>query len=216
MSNNTHEDYVFSRIGENLCLDFTNTIGGRGRDSVASLQDEHLTSYANLIIWGQQTGIISEVQAEQLQIKAQQQPAIAQAVLDKALVWREAIYHIFRALTDDFTPETSDIDILNQALSEVMQHSRLVANRFGFEWGWHDTVVFDRLLWPVVRSAADLLTSEQLSKTRVCASDNCGWLFLDLTRNHSRQWCDMKDCGNRAKARRHYQRKRTTPNPAIL
>jgi len=46
---------------------------------------------------------------------------------------------------------------------------------------------------------------------RICeatATDGCGWLFLDETRNRSRRWCSMKDCGNRAKARRHYRRRR--------
>ncbi|HEV2391667.1 MAG TPA: CGNR zinc finger domain-containing protein [Verrucomicrobiae bacterium] len=38
---------------------------------------------------------------------------------------------------------------------------------------------------------------------RLCQGDTCGWLFVDSSKNHSRRWCDMRDCGNRAKARRH-------------
>jgi predicted RNA-binding Zn ribbon-like protein len=66
------------------------------------------------------------------------------------------------------------------------------------------------MLWPVARSAADLLTSaEELARVGQCADDRgCGWLFFDTSRNHSRRWCAMKDCGNRAKARRHYRRQR--------
>jgi predicted RNA-binding Zn ribbon-like protein len=41
-----------------------------------------------------------------------------------------------------------------------------------------------------------------------CAADDCGWLFLDRSRNHARRWCDMKVCGNNAKARRFYRRHR--------
>jgi predicted RNA-binding Zn ribbon-like protein len=62
---------------------------------------------------------------------------------------------------------------------------------------------------PVAQSAADLLTSEELNRVGQCADDHCGWLFMDMSRNRSRRWCDMGDCGNRAKARRHYQRKRS-------
>jgi predicted RNA-binding Zn ribbon-like protein len=62
------------------------------------------------------------------------------------------------------------------------------------------------MLWPVARSAADLLTSQEQSRVRECAASDCGWLFLDLSRNRSRRWCDMETCGNRTKARRHYAR----------
>jgi predicted RNA-binding Zn ribbon-like protein len=65
-----------------------------------------------------------------------------------------------------------------------------------------------RILWTVARSAAELLTSDHLGAVRVCAGSGCGWLFLDLSRNRSRRWCAMSDCGNREKARRHYQRVR--------
>ena len=54
---------------------------------------------------------------------------------------------------------------------------------------------------------AELLASEQqLAHLRQCCGDNCGWLFLDSSKNHSRRWCDMRDCGNRAKVRRHRQK----------
>ena len=67
----------------------------------------------------------------------------------------------------------------------------------------------ERVLWPVVWSAANLLTSRILERVGQCADDRgCGWLFMDLSRNRSRRWCDMKDCGNRDKVRRYYARKR--------
>ncbi|MCL4370559.1 MAG: CGNR zinc finger domain-containing protein [Chloroflexi bacterium] len=62
------------------------------------------------------------------------------------------------------------------------------------------------MLWPVARSAGELLTSSELGRVRKCAGYPCGRLFLDTSRNQSRRWCDMKSCGNLAKARRHYAR----------
>jgi predicted RNA-binding Zn ribbon-like protein len=67
----------------------------------------------------------------------------------------------------------------------------------------------DQMLWPVARSAAELLTSERAGRVRECASETCSWLFLDGSRNGRRKWCDMASCGNRAKARRYYARHRT-------
>jgi predicted RNA-binding Zn ribbon-like protein len=65
------------------------------------------------------------------------------------------------------------------------------------------------MLWPVVRSAAELLTSDELGRVRECAADNCAWLFLDRSKNRSRRWCDMAVCGNRDKVRRFRQRSRS-------
>ena len=61
----------------------------------------------------------------------------------------------------------------------------------------------------VVNKPAELATMGDLTRVKECASENCNWLFIDESRNRSRRWCDMKDCGNRAKARRFRQRKRT-------
>ena len=65
----------------------------------------------------------------------------------------------------------------------------------------------DLFLDPIIKSAADLLVSPELKRVKQCADDFCGWLFMDKSRNNSRRWCSMKDCGNRAKAHRHYLRK---------
>jgi predicted RNA-binding Zn ribbon-like protein len=56
------------------------------------------------------------------------------------------------------------------------------------------------------RAAVELLTSEDIMRVRTCADETCAWLFLDRTKNQRRRWCDMKTCGNRVKARRHYER----------
>ena len=64
-----------------------------------------------------------------------------------------------------------------------------------------------RIFWPIAHSAVDLLTSEDIDRVGQCGDDRgCGWLFFDTNRNHSRRWCRMEDCGNRAKAHRHYHR----------
>lgn len=61
-------------------------------------------------------------------------------------------------------------------------------------------------------SALSLIEPERRARVRICA--NCGWLFLDRSRNGSRLWCDMAVCGNRAKARRHYRRRKVAQKEA--
>ena len=79
-------------------------------------------------------------------------------------------------------------------------------------WGWAaEPARLDRPLWPVVLSAAKLLSSDQLQRVHRCPGKDgrCGWLFLDTSKAGRRQWCSTQGCGNRAKARRHYARSRT-------
>ncbi len=46
----------------------------------------------------------------------------------------------------------------------------------------------------------------QMPNDRIKCCQNCGWLFVDQSKNKSRIWCDMRVCGNRQKARNHYRR----------
>lgn len=59
----------------------------------------------------------------------------------------------------------------------------------------------------MARSAAALLTAEEVERLKLCDAHDCGWLFVDASRNRSRRWCDMADCGNRAEARRFRERR---------
>ncbi len=59
----------------------------------------------------------------------------------------------------------------------------------------------------IALDAVDLLTGGDL--LRVCAADDCGIRFVDRSPARNRQWCSMRRCGNRTKARRHYGRARS-------
>jgi predicted RNA-binding Zn ribbon-like protein len=104
--------------------------------------------------------------------------------------------------------EGADVGVLNGALSRTLGHLRVEQGDDGFGWGWEEGVDLERVLWPVVRDAAELLVGGELRRVGRCCGDSCDWLYLDTSRNRSRRWCDMQSCGNRAKARRHYHRAR--------
>jgi predicted RNA-binding Zn ribbon-like protein len=193
------------RIGDRPCLDFANTVGWRVTDH----PHERLVSYADFVAWGQQVGVVAEHQAHRLLEEATRRPAVASAVLERAIVLREAIYRIFSAVAGERTPQVADITTLNGFLSEAMSRLQLTLTADGFAWSWAgDGSSLEQMLWPVVRSAAELLTSSELNRVGICAGDGCGWLFFDTSKNRSRRWCAMEDCGNRAKARRHYRQSR--------
>ena len=91
-----------------------------------------------------------------------------------------------------------------------MRKSKITKIKDGYTWDViGNKMNLDWILNPITRSAADVLVSNELNKVKACADLACGWLFMDVSRNQSRRWCDMKDCGNRAKASRFYNKKRT-------
>lgn len=202
--------YKYEFIGGRLCLDFVNIIGSRGTDS----PDEHLKTYVDLVEWGKQAGILTEQEVNTVLGKAKAHQEEASLILKRAIVLREAFYRIISATINGKPVAKTDLEILNQELADAMSHSQIVQESSSFAWKLiGDTNALDRVLMEIVRSAADLLTSEELGKVRLCADQTCAWAFLDLSKNRSRRWCDMKDCGNQAKARRHYERVKAYTKP---
>jgi len=192
-------------LGGRLSLDFVNTADWHASDRPV----EFLTSYSDLVAWSQHVGILTDHQVQHLLKEAARRPVDATAVLERAIALREAIYRIFSAISHGRPPQPADLATFNAELSRALAQSRIVSTAEGFAWDWAGAEdALDWMLWPVVHDVAGLLTSEELDRVGQCADDRCGWLFLDTSRNRSRRWCSMEDCGNRAKARRHYERKR--------
>lgn len=199
----------FQFIGGNLALDFCNTIGGK-RGVVVR---EHLTSPLEYIGWCNQAGVLTQAQAESCLARAAREPDKANAVVRRAIALREALFRILSPTDGKARPNGTDLNLLNQELSLALCRLRLRATKGqpGFTWEW--VVESDSLeepLGPVAHAAATLLTDPHtLSHIRICRGDGCGWVFIDSSKNHSRCWCDMRDCGNRAKIRRHRQKQRS-------
>lgn len=196
---------------KSLCLDFINTLHERSTDSPQEL----LKSYNDLVAWSQQEQILTDEEARCILGKQAKQSAQAAKVLARAIDLREVMYRIFSSVAEDSVPADDDLALLNRAYVEALAQTRLVAesDTFAREWSGKEDA-FDRMFWSLVRSGVNLLTSEELHAVRMCASEDCNWLFLDTSKNRSRRWCDMKSCGNRAKARRHYSQKKQTSNSA--
>ena len=204
-------EYTFDFSGGRLCLDLANTVDWRPSER----RTERLNSYRDLVAWSRQAGVVADVEAGRLVELAERQPEEAAKVLDRALSLRETIFRIFSAVAAGERPADADLADFNRALSPVLARLQVIPAEDRYSWSWlDDQPALDRMLWPVLRSAAELLTSRELATVRQCASESCDWLFLDKSRAQSRQWCDMKVCGNRAKARRHYERKKHAEHSA--
>jgi predicted RNA-binding Zn ribbon-like protein len=202
-------------IGGRLCLDFINTVDGRKSDSPRResssinrpVLGDKLGEYSDLVEWSRHSGIVTAIEAGRLIKASKRNVAEARDVFDRAIALREALYRIFKATMTDRRPQKVDLQIVNQELLRARAHERLAHVADGFTWEWVDEeAALDRMLWSIAHSGAELLTTGDLSRLRECGGEECGWLFEDTSRNRSRQWCHMQDCGNLAKVRRFRSR----------
>lgn len=188
-----------------LCLDFVNTV----RFRPSSDRHDLIDTYDDLLAWARQATILTPEESAALGATARQGPRTAADALAQARALRESMYAVFSARAAGLPAPAVDLQTLNRSIGRAMAHGGLTASDPRFEWGWPETAPgLDRVAWWVARSAAELLTSLDLTFVHECASYDCGWLFMDATKNRSRRWCDMRTCGNRAKSRRHYERRR--------
>jgi predicted RNA-binding Zn ribbon-like protein len=196
----------FELIGGNICLDFINTLD----DRPSAQPKELLKNYYELAGFGEDTGILTPAQLDFFYERVHLAPEEADEALRRARKLREALHEIFSAVMNQKTAPRVAMDRLNANLHDAALHSRLVQSGRHLEWRFDDlTSSFNAMLWPIARAAADLLASPDVALVRACSSPTCQWLFLDTSKNHHRRWCSMKQCGNRAKVRKFYAKKKT-------
>lgn len=210
----------FKFIGGSLCLDFVNTVAGRSgnldKEKTLDYQDrpraEKIDDYADLLTWSVKAKLMTETEAKRRLQAAKQKPLAAGKVLRRARILRESLYRLFKSVVEGWKPAAEDLKKLNQELIIARQHQTLAWTKNGCVFHWIESEdTLDSMLWQIAESAAETLTAEDLTRLRQCGGDNCRWLFFDTSRNRSRQWCDMRDCGNLAKVRR-FRRKQFSPS----
>jgi len=191
-------------IGGAPCLDFCNTISSRG----AETESDWLRSYDDLIEWAEVTDNLSKVLISGLRAEAVRRPRAASSALAGALALREALYPVACGLLAHRRRDAAALAALSAKLFPLVAKSKLDAASPGpVVPVWAGAAAdLQAPLWPVAWSALSLLRGDEMGVLRQCDSGTCTWLFLDRSRNRSRRWCSMEQCGNVMKARRHYRR----------
>ncbi len=197
--------------GGHLALDFANTEGGM-RDDPPSPDDEYLETYDDLATWSARLGLVSKRQADLLRAAGRRDERAAARALRQAKELRALIYSIFRALADGREPPEELIERLRDAERTALADALLVRSGNAMAWSWPAPRELTDPLRPVVHAAVELLTEGPLDRVATCG--NCRWLFLDQSRNHSRRWCSMDECGIQMKHARFVERRRRQASSA--
>jgi predicted RNA-binding Zn ribbon-like protein len=177
---------------DDACLDFVNTRYWRGSGEPT----ETLTTPCAVLAWAASAPVLPGLSERD-----------ATAWHGGLIALREVLFRLLSAAAGTAAPERGDVAAFNAALAEAPARRRLAEGgaAFGVE-GTAESVA--ALLAPVLWSAADLLAGRRRTHLRQCANPQCGWLFLDDSKSGNRRWCMMSACGNRAKARRHYLKRK--------
>jgi predicted RNA-binding Zn ribbon-like protein len=193
-------------VGNHPALDLTNTASW----SEGGPRNDRLVDYAALVRWGLREGLINSKQATVLRTRSAARPGQAARTLHRARAFRQALHDVFSAHASGGSVSSKMLERLNKHVTTALGHGQIgKADAKGlFTWTWDMLDALDSVLWPVAQSAADLLTSaDRMARVRLCAGENCGWLFLDRSKRGARRWCRMSECGNRDKVRRFRERR---------
>jgi predicted RNA-binding Zn ribbon-like protein len=198
---------TYQLIGGHVALDFVNTVDWRG---VPTRRQDLLVTFEDLLEWANAANLLTPGAVRATRAAAQRDHERAMRALQRARRLREVLARVLAAASRDVSPAAGDVRRLNAFLAAALEHRRLEIHRTGFVWSWAngESDTCDSMLWPIVLAAAELLASDRRAQVHECGGEGCGWFFLDTSRNRRRRWCTMQGCGNRAKARRLYERTR--------
>jgi predicted RNA-binding Zn ribbon-like protein len=200
----------FELCGGHPALDFVNSLDDRFDPETSK---DLLTDYAVLLRFAGEAGLLNQAHARGLARSVSS--SAAAKVLRSARELREAMAAVLYAQADERVPTAAGIETLERRLHEAERPGHLAwvaagpGTHASLQWHWDDEQVKAAgfPVWLIAQSASQLLLSDALGRVRACEADSCRWLFLDSSKNHTRRWCNMKVCGNRAKARRFQERR---------
>ncbi len=193
--------------GGSLTLDFANTI-----DVLAGNADYLSPGYANVLSWYMHAELLDESETTRLLRIARRNPKDAAAVRRRITAFRDAIRAIVLALCHGATPAPAALGILDEERLEAERHGRYSVSGNRLVWAFDESKELDRIIWPVAREAVHFLQEGTMCRVRQCAADDCGWLFLDTSKNGSRRFCNPSTCGGTTRVRRFRERQRHTDN----
>jgi predicted RNA-binding Zn ribbon-like protein len=199
------EPWSGSDVAGAAALDLTNTLDWRLRPEPV----ERLTSFDELLRWARTAGLLTPAEADSLRSWGREHPRAAEQRLAEARDLREVVAAAAGALVRGDGIPARVLARLEAAGRQAATARRLRPEGTGAVWDWK-SLDADRPALGAALDAIRLLSSPERDRVRQCADAQCGWFFVDTSRNGSRRWCSMQACGNRNKARRHVRRRKET------
>jgi len=197
------EKVDFPFLAGHPCLDFLNPrpmVKGKAVELLAGLED--------FVRWLGRTGSIDPRAAADAVKRWTEGPEGAR-IAERARAFRETLRHMVDGIVKGRGVSTEALAAINFVLAENDGSLRLERQAAGFRTRFTARPIHPiSLLGHVAEAAADLLGAHDPRLIRRCGNPDCVLFFYDTTRNHKRQWCAMRTCGNLMKVRAFRKRHR--------
>lgn len=197
--------YDWSRrdiIGRNAALDFINTVSHWTTERV-----DRIGGFDGFADWAELAGIVDQSGHQKLKEAAKADPAAALRIYAKADNLRDVLWRIFSAAGSGAKVDESDLAHLAIWARKAARYSELRQHEAGFHRQWTAaTPMLDLPLLIIAQTAENLLERGPIDRLHICGGGDCEWMFLDLSKNRSRRWCDMATCGNETKVKKFRSR----------
>lgn len=174
-------------VGGHPVLDFVNTVADTGKTRVG----DKIATWSALRAWARGSTLLSPAEHTAFLLD----PALDdEAGLAELHVLRETAHEALLGLGGVGQPAMARLE---EAIREALGRSLFQIVGGHLRWRpdprasrrWHDALAL---------GFEELLRGEDVARLRQCG--RCTWLFIDRGRGAGRRWCDMRTCGNRAKA----------------
>jgi predicted RNA-binding Zn ribbon-like protein len=192
------------RESQELFVTFANTLShtrGTPHDAIADADA--------LLAWLREQGLLSARGRATEAAHLHRDPAEAERRLERFRHLRDVLHQVAGQLSEGSPPDQETVTDLNDILRHGLHYHQLTTDEHGARY--EITQVGDRLdqaRAAIATSFAHFLADDAPDRLRVCANDGCRWVFVDRSPAGRRRWCDMRTCGNQAKAARHRARAR--------
>jgi predicted RNA-binding Zn ribbon-like protein len=205
MATSNSQSLPFLYISGDPALDLVNTVDWTEHGPV----NDRLPHFDRLTRWAEEAGLIDHETAAGLRSGGSTHPKEAQSAHRSAMRARSVLKELFSAIArgEAIVDQLADFNRLLGPSLERLQVVQVGERDRSLRFGWEKLgESLESILWPVLWSAASLLVSAEVGQIRICGGKDCGWMYVDRSRNRLRRWCQMETCGTREKTRRRYLR----------
>ena len=191
-------------------FDFTNTISNRNDPDYF----DYLTKYDDFVDWINKIKLLPKGKMDAIAAFSKSHTRKSADTLRQIIEVREVVFKLFSSLAQQQKADRETVDAFNGFFSEALSNMRVEVGRKEVATSFivSEKTILKEPLYILVKNAFDILSTQSFDRIKECPT--CRWLFLDTTKNGKRRWCNMQVCGSNDKARRYYQRKKESSNPA--
>jgi predicted RNA-binding Zn ribbon-like protein len=198
-----HQWIASDIVGGNSALDLVNTVSGWGYEP-----EDWVPDMESFLIWARLSGLLDKRETKQAARLAESSPAAAGRALASVKELRFALWSLVTSLQQRKPAKANDLSVINEWVRRLALSEQVTVKRGKIEFAFNgDISGLERIGLRVTAAALALLKNPPAGRIKTCPGENCGWKFLDRSKNRSRRWCDMAVCGNLVKAREYRARK---------